>query len=147
MNQMLQGLKNITNIGLTENGAIKRLTTTSALLDLFSMGAAMRNRSDSDVILMFKNAYEENPEYALKCLFYHRDCRGGSGERRFFRLCYNWLAKNHIEAALRNMEYIPIYGRYDDLYCLVDTPLENEMFAFLKREVVEDLMLNGRKSL
>lgn len=147
MNQLLQGLKNATNIGLTENGAIKRLTTTSALLDLFSMGAAYRSRSDADCILLFKNAYEENPEYALKCLFYIRDIRGGQGERRFFRSCYHWLAKSHREAALRNMQYIPIYGRYDDLYCLVDTPLEEEMFAFLKKEVVEDLMLNGRKSL
>lgn len=147
MNAFMNGLKDATNYGYTENGAVKHLTTKSALLDMFAMGAAMRNRSDNDVILMFKNAYEENPEYALKCLFYIRDVRGGQGERRFFRLCYNWLTKNHREAALRNMEYIPIYGRYDDLYCLVDTPLENEMFAFLKREVVEDLMLNGRKSL
>ena len=147
MNTLLNGLKNQSNFTYTENGAVTHKTTKSMLLDMFAMGAAMRNRSNNDVILMFKNAYEENPEYALKCLFYHRDCRGGSGERRFFRVCYNWLAKNHREAALRNMEYIPIYGRYDDLYCLVDTPLENEMFAFLKREVVEDLMLNGRKSL
>ena len=147
MNQLLQGLKNATNIGLTENGAIKRFTTTSALLDLFSMGAAMRKRSNDDVILMFKNAYEENPEYALKCLFYIRDCREGQGERRFFRVCMNWLARNYPDAVRRNMEYIPIYGRYDDLYCLVDTPLEDEMFAFLKKEVIEDLMLNGRKSL
>ena len=147
MNTLLNGLKNQTNFGYTENGAVKRNSTKSMLLDMFAMGAAMRNRSDNDVILMFKNAYEESPEYALKCLFYIRDVRGGQGERRFFRLCYNWLAKNHREAALRNMQYIPIYGRYDDLYCLVDTPLEEEMFAFLKKEVVEDLMLNGRKSL
>ena len=110
------------------------------------MGAAMRKRSNDDVILMFKNAYEENPEYALKCLFYIRDVRGGQGERRFFRVCMNWLARNYPDAVRRNMEYIPIYGRYDDLYCLVDTPLEDEMFAFLKKEVIEDLMLNGRKS-
>ena len=147
MNTLLNGLKNQTNFGYTENGAIKRNSTKSMLLDMFAMGAAMRNRSDNDVILMFKNAYEENPEYALKCLFYIRDIRGGQGERRFFRLCMNWLARNHREAALRNMQYIPIYGRYDDLYCLVDTPLEKEMFAFLKKEVVEDLILNGRESL
>ena len=77
MNQLLQGLKNTTNFGYTENGATKRITTNSALLDLFSMGAAYRNRSEADCILLFKNAYEENPEYALKCLFYIRDVRGG----------------------------------------------------------------------
>ena len=69
MNTLLNGLKNQTNFGYTENGAVKRNSTKSMLLDMFSMGAAMRNRSDNDVILMFKNAYDENPEYALKCLF------------------------------------------------------------------------------
>ena len=146
MNQLLNGLKNQSNFTYTENGAVTHKTTKSMLLDMFAMGAAYRTRTENDVIMLFKNAYEENPEYALKCLFYIRDIRGGQGERRFFRVCYNWLAKNHREAALRNMQYIPIYGRYDDLYCLVDTPLEEEMFAFLKKEVVEDLMLNGRKS-
>ena len=77
MNTLLNGLKNQSNFTYTENGAVTHKTTKSMLLDMFAMGAAMRNRSDNDVILMFKNAYEENPEYALKCLFYIRDIRGG----------------------------------------------------------------------
>lgn len=77
MNQLLNGLKNQSNFTLTENGGITHKTTKSMLLDMFAMGAAMRNRSENDVILMFKNAYDENPEYALKCLFYIRDVRGG----------------------------------------------------------------------
>lgn len=146
MNTFLNGLKNATNFTRTENGAIAHKTTKSALLDMFALGAAYRKRSEEDCILLFKNAYNENPEYALKCLFYIRDVRGGQGERRFFRICLNWLAKIHPEAVIRNMKYIPIYGRYDDLYCLVDTPLEDKMFTFLKKEVIEDLMLNGKKS-
>ena len=146
MNTFLNGLKNATNFGYTENGAIKRNSTKSALLDMFALGAAYRKRSEEDCILLFKNAYNENPEYAMKCLFYIRDIRGGQGERRFFRVCLNWLAKTHPEAVIRNIEFIPYYGRYDDLYCLVDTPLEDKMFTFLKKEVAEDLMLNGRKS-
>lgn len=139
MNTLINGLKNQTNFGYTENGAVKRNSTKSMLLDMFAMGAAMRNRSDNDVILMFKNAYEENPEYALKCLFYIRDVRGGQGERRFFRLCYNWLAKNHREAALRNMPFIAEFGRWDDMYCLLGTALEEDMFALLKKQFVLDL--------
>lgn len=77
MNAFINGLQNATNIGYTENGAIKRNTTNSALLDMFAMGAAMRTRSDEDVILMFRKAFAENPVYALKCLFYIRDIRGG----------------------------------------------------------------------
>ena len=139
MNQLLNGLKNQSNFTLTENGGITHKTTKSMLLDMFAMGAAMRNRSDNDVILMFKNAYDENPEYALKCLFYIRDVRGGQGERRFFRVCMNWLAKTHPEAAKRNMPFIAEFGRWDDMYCLMGTTLEKDMFALLKKQFVLDL--------
>lgn len=77
MNGFMDCLTDAFNYDYTENGGIKHNTTKSMLLDMFAMGAAMRKRSDNDVILMFKNAYEENPKYALKCLFYIRDVRGG----------------------------------------------------------------------
>ena len=77
MNKMLEAMKDNANIGLTENGATKHLTTKSDLLDMFAMGGAYRNRSDEDCILLFKKALEENEVYALKCLFYLRDVRGG----------------------------------------------------------------------
>lgn len=77
MSTFINGLQNATNYTLTENGAVTHKTTNSALLDMFAMGAAMRTRSDEDVILMFRKAFAENPVYALKCLFYIRDVRGG----------------------------------------------------------------------
>ena len=134
---MLEAMKDNANIGYTENGAVKRVTTKSDLLDMFAMGAAMRSRSDEDIILMWRKAFAENPVYALKCLFYIRDIRGGQGERRFFRLCMKDLAKTNPDVAKRNLKYIPEYGRYDDLYCLFDTPVENDMLAFLKEELYE----------
>ena len=85
MNKFMNGLTNAANYTLTENGAVTHTSTRSDLLDMFAMGAAMRKRTDEDVILMFRNAFAENPTYALKCLFYIRDIRGGQGERRFFR--------------------------------------------------------------
>ena len=139
MNAFLNGMKEETNFTYTENGALTHKTTNSNLLDMFAMGAAMRNRSEEDCILMFQKAYKENPTYALKCLFYIADARGGQGERRFFRVCYKWLAKNDVEAARRNMKLIPEYRRWDDLYCLVDTALETEMFAFLKEQLALDI--------
>ena len=139
MANFLNELKNSTNFGYTENGAIKRNTTHSDLLDMFAMGAAMRSRSDADVILMWRKAFAENPVYALKCLFYIRDVRGGQGERRFFRLCIRDLATQNTEALLRNIEYIPEFGRYDDLYALIDTPAEEAAFAFIKKQLALDL--------
>ena len=139
MNKFINGLVDATNIGYTENGAIKRNTTKSDLLDMFAMGAAYRSRSDEDVILMFRNAYAENPVYALKCLFYLRDIRGGQGERRFFKVAMQDLARQDTVAAKRNLELIPEFGRWDDLYLFVGTPLENEMFHFLKKQLALDL--------
>ena len=139
MNTFMNGLKNATNIGYTENGAIKRNTTNSALLDMFAMGAAMRKRSDEDIILMFKKAYNENPTYALKCLFYIADIRGGQGERRFFRVIMKWLASYDTEAARRNLHLIPEYRRWDDLYIFVSTPLEKDAFAFIKEQLTLDV--------
>ena len=139
MNTFMNGLKNATNIGYTENGAIKRNTTNSALLDMFGMGGAYRKRSDEDVILMVRKAFAENPVYTLKCLFYLRDVRGGQGERRFFRVAMKDLAKTQTEAARRNLRHTPEFGRWDDLYIFVGTPLEAEAFAFIREQLTLDV--------
>lgn len=139
MNTFMNAMTDATNFGYTENGAIKHNTTKSALLDMFALGGAYRKRSDEDVILLFKNAYDENPEYALKCLFYLRDVRGGQGERRFFRVAMKWLAKYDTAAAMRNLEHVALFGRYDDLYTFVDTPLENKAFEIIKNQLALDV--------
>ena len=139
MNTFMSALQKENNFTYTENHAITHKTSLSALCDLFALGGSYRNRSDEDCITLFKAAFKEDEVHALKCLFYLRDVRGGQGERRFFRVVMRWLAIHHPEVARRNMKFIPEYGRYDDLYCLVGTPLEKEMFNFLKHEMVEGL--------
>ena len=139
MNTLLKGLKEENNIAYTENGAKTRTSSMSGLLDLFGMGAAYRTRSDSDCILLFEEAFKENPTYALKCLFYLRDCRGGQGERRFFRVVSKWLADKHTEEMRRNLQWVPWFGRYDDLYVFVGTKLENEAFDFIKKQLLLDI--------
>ena len=139
MNTLLRGLKEENNISYTENGAKTRTSSMSGLLDLFGMGAAYRTRSDSDCIVLFQDAFKENPVYALKCLFYLRDCRGGQGERRFFRVVSKWLADKHTEEMRRNLQWVPWFGRYDDLYVFVGTKLENEAFNFMKKQLALDV--------
>lgn len=139
MNKFIAGLQETNNFGYTENGAVKRTSTGTKLLDMFALGGAYRSRSDEDVILLFKNAYEENPIYALKCLFYLRDVRGGQGERRFFRVCLKWAADHYTAAMQRNLEYVPEFGRYDDLYSFVGTKLESAAFAMMKTQLELDV--------
>lgn len=139
MNTFMNAMNDATNFTYTENGGITHKTTKSDLLDMFAMGAAYRNRSDADVINLFKNAYEENPVYALKCLFYIRDVRGGQGERRFFRVCMRWLANADVQAARRNLIHVPEFGRWDDLYEFVGTRLEADAFAIMKHQLALDV--------
>lgn len=132
MNELLKNLKNESNYGLTENGGVKHNTTFNKVLDMFGMGGSMRNRSDNDVIYMFKQAYEEDATCALRCLFYLRDVRGGAGERRFFRVCIRWLAKEYPSEMEHLIPLIKEYGRWDDLFELFNTPCESAMMGYIK---------------
>lgn len=49
------------------------------------------------------------------------------------------LAKNNVAAASRNLHHIPTFGRWDDLYLFVDTPLESKAFAFMKKQLALDV--------
>lgn len=139
MNTFMNGLIDETNVAMTENGAVTHRTTKSAVLDMFALCGAYRNRTDADCILAFKNAYEENATLALKCLFYLRDCRGGQGERRFFRVCFRWLADNHTEAAIRNLDNVSEFGRWDDLiYATIGTKVERNALAVIAKQLALD---------
>ena len=140
MNTVLAEMKRQDNYKLTENGDVTHKSSLSKVLDMFALGGSYRNREDNDVILLFKNAYEENPELALKCLFYLRDIRGGQGERRFFRVAFKWLCEKHIKSAKKNLINVSEYGRWDDLiYVAVNTPLQNEAFAIIKHQLALDV--------
>lgn len=77
MNTFLDQMKKNDNITLTENGGVTRKTTESKVLDMFAVGGAYRNRADAECIFLFNNAFRENSNLAMKCLFYLRDIRGG----------------------------------------------------------------------
>lgn len=138
MDNLLNWMKNDTNYGLTENDGIKHNTTMNNVLDMFAMGGSMRNRLEDDVIHMFKKAYEDDATFALRCLFYLRDIRGGQGERRFFRICYKWLAQEYPREASHLIPYVAEYGRYDDLFELFDTPVEAEMIGYIEDVIAEN---------
>lgn len=139
-NTFIAALEDTFNYKLTENMGVALKSTGSKVYDFFAFGAAYRNRTDEDCVLLFKNAYEEDAELALKALFYIRDCRGGQGERRFFRVCFHWLAQEYPEVAEKFLDYIPNYGRYDDWFILFDTVLKDTICNKIKRQLTLDMM-------
>ena len=136
---MLNHLNNHFNQTTTENGAFAYKSTKSAVLDLFSQGGAMRQRSDSDIVKLFSKAYAENATLALKTLFYLRDITQGQGERKLFRLALQHLAVHNKESLSKNIHLVPEFGRWDDLWVLLDTELKDDVISLVKKQLEEDL--------
>lgn len=139
MNTFMNNMTATSNYNRTANGALAYKSTLNPVFDLFALGGAYRNRSNEDCIFLFKKAFDCDETYALKCLFYLRDVRGGQGERRFFRICMKWLANSNSDGARRNLKFIPMFGRWDDLYIFVDTPLENDALQILRDQLELDV--------
>lgn len=141
-NDFLNALKQENNFTRTTNGAIAKKSTGTKIYDLFSTGAAYRARSESDCILLFKEAYLEDPKYALKCLAYLRDIESqGQGERRFFRVVLKWLALYDVKAVKRNLEKLvkDNYCRWDDIFVLFDTPAEDCAMNLIREQLLDDI--------
>ena len=120
VNAVRQTLDNEMNVAVTENGAVGYRTTGKALLDLNFAVASLRKMSDEEVAKRFKKAFYEDKLLAMKWLFYARDIRGGVGERRLFRVVLADLVESNPEMVIPVINLIPEYGRYDDLWCLLD---------------------------
>ncbi len=122
----------------TENGAVALNTTGDARLDFFGTAGSLRGADQERITRLFSEAFKEDPLFATKIAFYTRDVRGGLGERQTFRTLLQFMAKYHPETLRPNLDLIGVYGRYDDLYCLIGTPLEHEMWAAMKKQFEED---------
>lgn len=112
MNRLSNRMKNQSNITRTENNAKTYRSTTNAVLDFFYLAPT---RQGQDNTALFRAAYEENPNLALKAALYLRDVRGGKGQRKTFRDILNWLANNERTVFNTLVPYVPEYGRWDDI--------------------------------
>lgn len=136
---MLNALKKEGNKTLTENGAPAFVSTQSHVLDFFALGGALRNRPENETISIFSKAFAEDQTLALKALFYFRDCRSGQGERQTFKTILKFLANTHSDKLKPLIKYIPEYGRWDDMFVLIGTPLEREMFEIIALQLEADI--------
>jgi len=134
MNTFANAARNETKHTYTENGAAALNTTSDARLDLFAVIGALRMADDNRIYRLFEDAYAADPLFATKILFYGRDIRGGLGERKTFRKILRYAADNHPEAIRPNIDLIPFFGRCDDLYTLIGTKLEDDMWAEMKSQ-------------
>lgn len=127
------------NVSITENGAVGYRTTGKELLDINFAISSMRNMSEQQIIDKFVKTFYEDKLLAVKWLFYARDVREGVGERRLFRICMKYLADNHSDIAKAVISLVSEYGRWDDLWCLLDTELVNDVMRLIGRQLNEDI--------
>ena len=115
---------------VTENGMVTSTSTLSATLDLFFVIGAIRKQVHTieginRLISKFEAARNEDALITRKLLFWSRDVRGGAGEREAFRVLLRYAAKNYPQDVIDNIHLISEYGRWDDLFCIFNTPVES----------------------
>lgn len=124
---------------LTENGAVGYRTTGKELLDLNFMTSSLRNKSEDEIFDSFLRAFYEDKMLAIKWLFFMRDIREGMGERRSFKVILSGLGHRHPTIAKELISLVPEYGRYDDLFSLMDNDEMTKIVAnFIHQQLKED---------
>ena len=136
---MLNFLKKTANRTHTENGAVTPRSTGSECLNLFATIGALRGQNGTEIENRFLRAYAENPDLAMKILFYARDIRGGLGERSVFRTILRWLAENEKPSLVRNLPYVAEFGRWDDILVLLGTQAGREAESALRQQFQLDM--------
>ena len=128
----------------TENGAIAYRDTSDGLVDLFGVIGALRNEITCDcpqrLHTLIDGAYATDKTLLAKMLFYTRDVRGALAERDTIREAIKYCAEKYPEIIKCNIPLIPEYGRWDDMFSLIGTPLEDDMWAFVKSVYDQDLL-------
>lgn len=142
-NNFLQSMKKMTTMTTTENGANTYNTSDSKLVDLFFMLSSSRNKDNNIRMMMVLDAFDEDELLTLKMIFWCRDIEK-QGERLLFRNIIAYLAclgSRYEELIKKNIKNIPVFGRWDDLFVLLDTPLESNMIKYIKNQLIRDLKL------
>jgi hypothetical protein len=140
MNMLVHGLKTEENLTATENGMLALRSTTDDLVDLFGAIGALRERSEGEIISKFTKAFSADKLLANKMIFYARDIReGGLGERNTPKIIWKYMANVYPDVMAKNIHLIPYFGRWDDMYVFVDTPIEGVAFALIRKQFEMDM--------
>lgn len=127
------------SFSVTENGALGYSTSGKRLLDLNFAVTSFRKKPDKAIEDAFAKAFYEDKLLALKWMFFCRDRESGIGERRLFRVALKWLAIEQPEIAKAVFGLAPYYGRFDDMWCLLDTSLKDDVIGCVKEKFATDV--------
>ena len=94
-------------------------STLNECVNLFFTIGAMRGQDKERLLSLFSKAFIENPQTALRILFWVRDVRGGAGERQIFRDIIQLLAEVAPKVLAKNsgpikFHYKTFLNNYND---------------------------------
>lgn len=137
----MNNLKNtMENTSFTENGMKGYASSGHLLVDMDYKISSYRNKSEEDILRDFKRLISEEPiKNVIKWMFYVRDIREGNGERRLFKIMLMYLGTYHSNLVKPLIPIIPEYGRWDDLFCLIETELRKEVVKLIRETLIKDL--------
>ncbi|MBR6516934.1 MAG: DUF2828 family protein [Bacilli bacterium] len=141
---------------VTENGAISNSSTGKAIIDQFGSCSSYMNRGYIFVSEDQETLWKENPDLALKFIFYLRmitrkvkindsyisdNVQMGQGLKDESLKRMLWLAENHPEVFYHNIWLLPMVGSWKDIWMLMfyDNDLGSEsiehsaMFELIKQ--------------
>ena len=114
----------------TANGAITNSTSLNKCLDFFSIAGNPRENIES-----FEAAFGEDPQLAMRILFWSRDCRGGAGARKNFITVMKKLQEERPVVFSKVFKFIPEFGYWKDVYHLIPTL---EVVEFVANTLLND---------
>lgn len=122
MNALIKGLATEENKTTTKNGSPALKSSTNPIVDMFyGVGSC---QDQQRIVELFEKAYHEDQDLAIRVMLYVRDIRGGMGMRQAFRTILTHMANKMPKVAMNLIPLVPKFGRWDDLYALFGTPLE-----------------------
>jgi len=121
----------------TSNGMVTNSSSLNECVNLFFSIGAMRGSKKHKVLNLFVKAYSEDTLTATKILFWVRDIRGGAGERQIFKDIIKHLGSENPDLVRKNLTLIPEFGRWDDLFSLMGTPVESDVIELLKTSLFD----------
>ena len=130
---------------LTEYASFPHHSTNSACLDFFIRlyetpilwpyaGVSDFLEKQKNIVDLLKKSWDEDPLISLKLIFHLRSIRERKESFVEFHHCLIWLFHNHPETFLHNLEYVPNYGYWKDLSCIVKFMLEERVSLTKERQ-------------
>ena len=130
------------NVSYTENGMEGYKHTDHALVD-FNFKVASYRANRGQAVADFNKVLKEGDVYTLKYMMYLRDAREGIGERDLYKVCMLELLKSNVanknEIVSTLIASTPEYGRWDDLWVLLDTQYKSEVINAVKIQLASDM--------